>query len=76
MSGDVLTLLCGRCRSVHRIEIASLESVPYWLTLILEAFGAAGVPAISTETCATCMQMPTRSARDLLLELKRTLDGR
>ncbi len=76
MSGDVLTLLCGRCRSVQHIEIERLETVPFWLTLVLEALVAAGVPAILTETCATCLDLPVRSTADLLLELKRTLDGR
>ncbi len=76
MSGEVLTLLCGRCRSTHRLEVAALATVPFWLSMLLEAFGTAGVPAILTETCATCMEMPARSANDLLVELKRMLDGR
>jgi hypothetical protein len=75
--GDVLTLLCGRCRSVQRIELGVLERVPMWLSLLAEAFREAGVRAIRVQTCDVCRETPTsRDMRFVLAELKRTIEGR
>lgn len=77
MPGDVLTLLCGRCRSVQRIDFAALETVPMWLTFLAEAFQDAGIRAIRVQTCDVCREMPTSRDMSLVLaELKRTIEGR
>jgi len=75
--GDVLTLLCGRCRSVKRIDFGVLETVPFWLSQLAEAFRHADVRAIEVQTCNVCMEMPApRDAAAVLAELKRTIEGR
>jgi hypothetical protein len=75
--GDVLTLLCGRCRSVKRIHFAVLERVPFWLSQLAEAFGQADVRAIKVQTCDVCMEMPVpRDPLAVLEEFKRRIEGR
>lgn len=77
MPGDVVTLLCGRCRSVQRIDFAGLERVPMWLSLLAEAFQDAGIRAIRVQTCDVCREMPTsRDTTFVLAELKKTIEGR
>ena len=62
---------------MKRIEFDLLERVPFWLSQLLEAFGQADVRAIEVQTCHVCMEMPApRDASDVLLELKRTIEGR
>ncbi len=76
MPGDVLTLLCGRCRSEKQIELDLLERVPFWLSQLIEAFGQADVRAIRVQTCHVCMEMPApRDAGAILAEFKRTIEG-
>lgn len=77
MREEVLTLLCGRCRSVQRIDLASLRTVPQWVSFLTEAFGQAGIRAVRVQTCAVCLDMPDSLDPDAALaELKRTLEGR
>lgn len=77
MPGDVLTLLCGRCRSVKRIDFAALERVPFWLSHLVEAFSQADVRAIRVQTCDVCMGMPAPSdPMSALAEFKRRIEGR
>jgi hypothetical protein len=75
--GDVLTVLCGHCRSVNRIDLSALARVPMWLELLIDGFRDSGVQAIRVQTCDICMEMP--AARDMtavLSELKRRIEGR
>lgn len=75
--GDVLTLLCGRCASVRRIELSGLERVPMWLEMLAEAFRDAGVRAIRVQTCDGCLDLrDVRGADGVLSELKRRIEGR
>jgi hypothetical protein len=77
MPGDVLTLLCGRCRSVKRVDVGELDVVPFWVTQLLEAFGQAEVHTIRVPSCHVCLELPApRDEAAVLAELKRMLEGR
>jgi hypothetical protein len=74
--GEILTVLCGHCRSVIRIDLSVLTRVPMWLEILIDAFRDSGVQAIRVQTCDICMEMP--AARDItvvLSELKRRIEG-
>jgi hypothetical protein len=61
---------------VQRIEIGVLERVPFWLSLLAEAFGEANVRAIRMQSCHVCMEMPVPADAAMLDELKRRIEGR
>jgi hypothetical protein len=76
MPGDILTLLCGRCRTVHRVDLADLERVPFWVAHLSEAFGQAGVRAVQVAACGACQTTPApHDSATVLSSLKQAIEG-
>ena len=77
MPGRALTLLCGVCGDVRKIDLAFLRIVPLWVRMIEEACHAMGAGAIRVEGCDSCRDTwVIRDSTTVLAELKRALEGR
>ncbi len=76
MPAGALTLLCGACGDVRKIDLTLLRNVPLWVRVIEETCRAMGAGAIRVEGCDSCRDTwVVRDSTTVLEELKRSLEG-